>query len=192
MDEWLDRYKGHIAVALLTLAVAGGAAYATRRPDAAPVPARTQPASPTGPTVPPVLRVHVTGAVTSAGVYSFHSGDRVEDAVAAAGGLTADANPDGINLAARLADGQQVVIPRKGEPPSSLFSPSGAAGARRISINSASLAELDILPGIGPVTAQKIVDFRTKNGPFLKLEDLLDNKLVPASTFDNIKNLITL
>ncbi len=189
MGEWLDRYKVYITIVLLVLAVAGSAAFVTRRPDPAPLAARTQPPSPT---ISALLRVHVSGAVASAGVYSFRSGDRVEDAVAAAGGFSADANPDGINLAARLVDGQQVVIPRKGDPPVSSAGLPGSAASRRISINNASLAELDVLPGIGPVTAQKIIDFRVKNGPFLKLEDLLDHKLVPASTFDKLKDLITL
>ncbi len=187
MDEWLDRYKGYVLVALAALVLMGGVALATRRPETSPLAVRTPLASPT---VAPLLRVHVSGAVASGGVYSFRVGDRVEDAVAAAGGFTAEANPDGINLAARLADGQQVVIPKKGDPPSSLIS--GGTATRKVSINSASLAELDILPGIGPVTGQKIIDFRTKNGPFLKLEDLTENKLVPSSTFEKIKDLITL
>jgi competence protein ComEA len=189
MDEWLDRYKGHILVALAALVLTGGAALAIRRPETSPLAVRTPLASPT---VAPLLRVHVSGAVASAGVYSFRNGDRVEDAVAAAGGFTAEANPDGINLAARLADGHQVVIPKKGEPPNPLGGTGAGAATRMVSINSASLSELDILPGIGPVTGQKIIDFRTKNGPFLKLEDLIENKLVPSSTYDKIKDLITL
>ena len=187
MDEWLDRYKGYILVTLAALLLTGGAVLATRRPEPVPVAVRTPPAAPT---VATLLRVHVSGAVASAGVYSFRAGDRVEDAVAAAGGFTAEANPDGINLAARLSDGQQIVIPKKGEPATSL-SASGA-NPRKVSINSASLAELDVLPGIGPVTGQKIIDFRVKNGPFLKLEDLIENKLVPSATFEKIKDLITL
>jgi competence protein ComEA len=188
MEEWLDRYKGYILVALAAMVLAGGVVLASRRPETVPLAIRTPLASPT---VVTLLRVHVSGAVAGAGVYSFRVGDRVEDAVAAAGGFTAEANPDGINLAARLSDGQQVVIPKKGEPTISLPATAGAS-TRRVSINSASLAELDILPGIGPVTGQKIIDFRVKNGPFLKLEDLIENKLVPVSTFEKIKDLITL
>ncbi|MDP3046427.1 MAG: ComEA family DNA-binding protein [Chloroflexota bacterium] len=189
MDEWLDRYKGYVLVALAALVLMGGVALATRRPETSPLAVRTPPASPT---VAVLLRVHVSGAVANVGVYSFRVGDRVEDAVAAAGGFTAEANPDGINLAARLADGQQVVIPKKGEPPTSLLGTGAGAATRKVSINSASLAELDVLPGIGPVTGQKIIDFRTKNGPFLKLEDLTEQKLVPSSTYEKIKELITL
>ena len=189
MDEWLDRYKGYVLVALAALVLMGGVALATRRPETSPLAVRTPLASPT---VAVLLRVHVSGAVTNAGVYSFRNGDRVEDAVAAAGGFTAEANPDGINLAARLADGQQVVIPKKGDPPTSLSNTGAGAPTRKVSINSGSLAELDVLPGIGPVTGQKIIDFRVKNGPFLKLEDLTENKLVPSSTFEKIKDLITL
>ncbi len=127
MDEWLDRYKGYVLMALAALVLMGGVALATRRPDTVPLAVRTPPASPT---VAVLLRVHVSGAVANVGVYSFRVGDRVEDAVAAAGGFTAEANPDGINLAARLADGQLVVIPKKGEPSTSLPS-AGASAATR-------------------------------------------------------------
>jgi len=189
MDAWLDRYKGPILVLLIAGVVAGGGLLSMRQNATAPLLVVT-PTVVLAPTAAPQIKVHVSGAVVQPGVYTFRLGDRVEDALAAAGGPTADANPNGLNLAARLSDGQQVVVPRLGEPtpPAS----AGAAGPHKVSINTASLAELDTLPGIGPVTGQKIIDYRTKNGPFQKLEDLRDQKIVPASTFDKIKDLITL
>jgi competence protein ComEA len=184
MDAWIDRYKGLLVVALVAAVLAGGGLVAARQASPAPLTIQAAVATPSAP-VP--IKVHVTGAVISPGVYTFKNGDRVEDAIAAAGGPTAAGNPNALNLAARLTDGQQVAVPRLGEP-----TPPPAAATRKISINTASLAELDTLPGIGPATGQKIIDHRTRNGPFQRIEDLLDLKLVPASTFDQIKDLITL
>lgn len=186
MDDWLDRYKGLVVVAFLVVIIAGVSLLVTRQ--SAPAPLTVQTAAPT-PTPPVPIKVHVTGAVTNPGVYTFKVGDRVEDAIAAAGGPTADGDPNALNLAARLADGQQVAVPRAGEPAPVT---STAAAPRRVSINAATLAELDTLPGIGPVTGQKILDYRLRNGPFQRIEDLVDLKLVPASAFDKIKDLITL
>ena len=186
MDAWIDRYKGLAVAALVVAVIAGGGLVAARQ--TSPSALTIQPAAAT-PSAPVLLKVHVTGAVATPGVYTFKNGDRVEDAVAAAGGATADGNPNALNLAARLVDGQQVAVPRTGEP----TSPAAAGSApRRVSINTATLAELDTLPGVGPATGQKIIDYRARNGPFLRIEDLLDLKLVPAATFNQIKDLITL
>ncbi len=186
MDDWLDRYKGLVVVAFLVVIIAGVGLLATRQ--SAPAALAVQPAAPTASTVVSI-KVHVTGAVARPGVYTLKVGDRVEDAIAAAGGPTTDGDPNALNLAARLADGQQVPVPRAGEP---TLVASMAAAPRRVSINAATLAELDTLPGIGPVTGQKILDYRLRNGPFQRIEDLVDLKLVPAATFDKIKDLITL
>lgn len=133
------------------------------------------------------VKVYVTGAVAKAGVYELAGGSRVEDAVKAAGGMTAEANADAINLAARVRDEMHVHVPQAGE----LSAGTGAGGAvQKISINSASAAQLESLPGIGQVTAKLIVDHRSKNGPFKTIEELRDLKLVNASTFEKIKDLI--
>jgi competence protein ComEA len=141
---------------------------------------------------PATIRVYVTGAVQKPGVYTLHAGDRVEDALNAAGGATAEADLTRINLAARVSDGQQLYVVQKGETPPALPTTAGSSGQPgKININTASLAELDTLPGIGQVTAQKIIDYRTKNGPFKSIQELKDQKIVTSSTYDKIKDLIT-
>jgi competence protein ComEA len=114
----------------------------------------------------PKLVVHVAGAVRRPGLYRLAEGKRVADAVARAGGATAPADTAAINLAAPLADGMQVVVPRR------VAGAAGPAAAGRPSLSAASVAELDALPGIGPVTAQKIVDYRLAHGGFRSVEDL--------------------
>jgi competence protein ComEA len=118
------------------------------------------------PAVAPRLVVHVAGAVGRPGLYRLAEGKRVADAVARAGGATAPADTAAINLAAPLADGMQVLVPRRGP------SVGGKQAGGRVSLGSATLAELDALPGVGPVTAQKILDFRTQHGGFRSVDDL--------------------
>jgi len=142
-----------------------------------------------------ILKVHVAGAVVRPGVYSFNEGDRVEDAVRAAGGATADADLTHINLAQRLWDEAQVIVPRVGETPvpvvSGGSSSSGAAGqSRKVNINTATASALEALPGIGPTYAKNIIDYRTRHGPYQRIEDLKDEKIIPAATFEKIKDLI--
>ena len=141
------------------------------------------------------IKVHVSGAVTAPGVYSFLEGDRVEDALRAAGGPTAGADLTYINLAQRLWDEDQVIVPRIGETPVPVVtgggsSPGAAGQERKVNINTASAAALEALPGIGPTYAKNIIDYRTKNGPFQRIEDLKDKKIIPAATFEKIKDLI--
>ena len=137
--------------------------------------------------------VHVDGAVVRPGVYHLRRDLRVDDAVKAAGGLIADADQSKINLAAKLVDGQKVHVLRVGESVSqsvggSVNQQTGESVSQLISINNASLAELDKLPGIGPVTAAKIVASR----PYSSLDDLLSKKAVTKSVYEKIKDMITL
>jgi len=167
------------------------------------------------PTQTPIT-VHVIGAVVRPGVYTFPEGSRVEDAVNAAGGLLAEANPDLINLAAKLDDGQQLDIPGaggSGSPggpgggipgvpgavptsagPFTVLPTQGAGtnNANLVNINTATLSQLDILPGIGPTTAQKIIDYRTQHGPFASIEGIMNVAGIGPATFDRIKDLITI
>ncbi len=111
--------------------------------------------------------VHVAGAVRKPGVYTLPAGSRVADAVKRAGGVSRDGTQDAINLAARLSDGQQIVVP-SGQP--------GATAATAvdapISLGGATVEQLDTVEGIGPVTAQKIVDYRDQHGGFSSIEEL--------------------
>jgi competence protein ComEA len=122
--------------------------------------------------------VHVAGAVRHPGVYPLDDGDRVKDAVERAGGARAGADVNAINLAAKVADGQQVVVPRRGVAPPAAGDAGvgeGAAAAAAqppVSLNSATAAQLDTLDGVGPATAQKILDWRRENGGFRSIDDL--------------------
>jgi competence protein ComEA len=115
----------------------------------------------------------VAGAVRRAGLVRLASGARVADAVARAGGFARGADRDGVNLAAPVSDGQQVVVPSR-VAGGGTVSPaaSGAAPAGPISLSAATAEQLDTLPGVGPVTAQKIVDYRTRHGAFHAVDEL--------------------
>ncbi|MCZ2122754.1 MAG: ComEA family DNA-binding protein [Anaerolineales bacterium] len=155
------------------------------------------------PTEAPIA-VHVIGAVPRPGLYEFSQGARVQDAIDAAGGLLASADVSSINLAALLEDGQQLDVPyggdsgqtpRTGDDNSGLELPTAgtpaSANSELININTASLEELDSLPGIGPTTAQKIIDYREANGPFSVIEDITNVSGIGPSTYEEIKDLIT-
>jgi competence protein ComEA len=148
-------------------------------------------AEPVTPT-PATINVYVSGAVNKPDVYALPLNAIVKDALTAAGGATAEADLDRINLATRLADQMQVYVPRKGEaapPPPSGLAP-GAATAK-ININTASAEELDKLPGIGPAIAKAIIDYRTQNGPFKQIEDINAVKGIGDALFEKIKDQIT-
>ncbi len=124
--------------------------------------------------------VHVVGAVVEPGVYELPVGARGDDAVRAAGGLTGDADSRAVNLALQLVDGEQLVIPRRGEtlPTNAPRHQPGATAAgttapRLVNINRATVAELDQLPGVGPSTARAIVEHRERYGPYATVDDLL-------------------
>jgi competence protein ComEA len=154
-----------------------------------PPPLTIQTRSPTPSPAPPLL-VHVVGAVNRDGVYTLPPGARVSDAVDAAGGLAPDADSASINLAGRVVDGQQLVVRSRVASPNA--SAAGAESTRRLSLNAASAAELETLPGIGPALAGRIVDRRQRVGAFQSLEQLREERLVPASTFERIRDLLTI
>ena len=122
---------------------------------------------------PRMLVVHVAGAVNRPGLYELADGSRIDDAIAEAGGAKPKAALELVNLAAPVADGQQVLVPVRGEPGAAAGEGSApAAPGGKVSLNSATVEQLDALPGIGPVTAQQIIDFRTANGGFGSIEEL--------------------
>lgn len=137
--------------------------------------------------------VDVAGAVRSPGLYRLAPGSRVGDAVAAAGGyaptVDAGAVARDLNLAALLSDGQKVVVPDRSAPGPGQPS-GGAASGGLVDLNRATASELDALPGIGPVTAQKILDARAVQ-PFSRPEELLERKIVGQATWEKIRDLVT-
>jgi competence protein ComEA len=167
------RALSYALVLLVLLALAGRYALGAGE-DEEPAPRQPLLAAPT-----PARHVvvHVVGAVRLPGLYRLKEGSRIDDAIRSAGGPKAKAALELVNLAAPVADGQQVVVPVRGPagsaPPSAAGAP-GAPGAPGgvVHLNSATLEELDTLPGIGPVTAQKILDYRTANGAFSTVEEL--------------------
>ncbi len=133
--------------------------------------------------------VHVAGAVVRPGLYELPNGARVDEAVRKAGGARPDANLDALNLAAKVKDGDKVLVPG---PPAEGGGPENASdGSGLINLNTASLAELDELPGIGPALAQRIVDYREKHGGFRTLDDLLDVPGIGPSKLDEIRGQAT-
>ena len=132
------------------------------------------------------IRVYVTGAVINPGVYPLPEEARWADAVLAAGGFTADANPEGINLSRRVNDEDHILVPRAGQAVAA-----GVSQGPLININTASEAELTSLPGIGEARARSIVTSRTSNGLFASTEELLVRDLIPDSTYEDIVALIT-
>ena len=147
-------------------------------------------------TTAPVLLVHVLGAVVRPGIVELGPGARVLDAIAAAGGLAADANPGGVNLARSVADGEQLVVPREGEAiapqaPAVGGRPGSAAGGALVNLNLASAAELQALPRIGPALAQRIVDWREAHGLFATPADLMKVSGIGQTLFDGLKDLVT-
>jgi competence protein ComEA len=140
--------------------------------------------------------VHVVGAVRSPGLYRLDEGSRVADALALAGGTVPKADLAAVNLAAQLVDGTQVVVPKtgpRGQPSSAAVS--GAAGAPAqagpIRLNSATLEELQEIPGVGPVTAQRIVEFREQNGPFRSVDELDAVPGIGPKRLEQMRELVT-
>ena len=145
------------------------------------------------PTDKPIV-VHITGAVPRPGVYALPQGARVQDGISAAGGFLAEADKSNINLAELLDDGEKLDIPfiEGGSPVLATPVPQVVATTTElININTASTAELDSLPGIGPTTAQKIIDYRTQNGPFVNTEDIINVPGIGPGTYERIKDMIT-
>lgn len=138
--------------------------------------------------------VHVVGAVRRPGLYALRSGARIADAVRRAGGTTRKADLEAINLAAPIEDGLQVVVPRRvpvavvqGGGPAS---PKSGATAGPVHLNTATLEQLDSLPGVGPVTAQKILDWRQTHGAFTSVEDLDAIPGIGPARLEQLRDLV--
>lgn len=177
--------------------VGGGATAAT--PAATGVAPGTPPPSGAGTSIV----VHVVGQVRSPGVLRLPAGSRVSDAVAAAGGATARAELSGINLARLLLDGEQVRVPAPGEEVPELAAPAGGGGAGGggrgastatggvVSLNTADLAGLDTLPGVGPVLAQRILDWRVEHGRFTTVDELSEVSGIGEKLLARLRPLVS-
>jgi competence protein ComEA len=173
-----------LAVVLLLGARWVGHPGATSAPAAEPIRVRA------GPSARPKVVVHVTGAVRRPGLYRLPDGARVADAIQKAGGPNRNALLESVNLAAPLADGQQVLVPRK--TPAAVrggaVTTEGAVGP--VSLSAATLEQLDTLPGVGPVTAQKILDYRTAHGAFRSVEELDAVPGIGPATIEELRDLV--
>jgi competence protein ComEA len=160
----------------------------------AAVPAQPLPPPPltTAPVAPAQVVIDIAGAVRRPGLYRLRQGARVADAVRRAGGATRRADLSLVNLAQLVADGEQVIVPRRGAP----APPSGGGGGGAatmsgpVHLNSATVEQLDVLPGVGPVTAQKIVDYRTKHGAFSSVDELDAISGIGPARLDQLRDLV--
>ena len=142
---------------------------------------------------PTELVVQAAGAVARPGVYRLPAGSRVVDLLDAAGGPAPDAAPDQLALAALLTDGERVYVPRVGEVlPAPVTGSGGGSGqaAGPVDLNRATLEELEELPGVGPATAQAIVDHRERNGPFRSVDELLDVRGIGEAKLEALRDLV--
>lgn len=180
MRAWLAQNRGGLGIGLLGMALIGAVSWLWRP---APAPVAVVIPTPVASAVP-VLVVHLAGEVQRPGVYQLPGNSRVADGIAAAGGATEEANLDALNLAARLVDGQRILVPAR----SSAASPTETSG--RVNVNRASRAELEGLPGIGPAIAQRILDYRDRNGPFRSFEQFREARLINAPTLERLRELV--
>jgi competence protein ComEA len=191
----LSRRRILVAIGCLVLLLfVGSKLFARPQVDAALAPPAAPPAE-TATTATGVV-VDVVGAVRRPGLYRLEPGTRIADAVSRAGGATPKADLSLINLAAPLADGEQVVVPKRGV--AAVAAPAGGAAGSvagapstgPVHLSTATLEQLDSLPGIGPVTAQKILDYRQKHGAFTSVDELDAVPGIGPARLDQLKDLV--
>jgi competence protein ComEA len=191
--------RGEIAgLIVVMVALLGGAGlwYVRSLPKpvtiAAASPGAAEQAVSSTPTPAPII-VDVAGEVRKPGVYEFAEGDRVIDAIERAGGALPKADLSLLNLAAPITDGTQILVPKTGPAPAAGVSPAPIGGSTSglININTATATELEALSGIGEVLAATIIEYRTTNGPFTAVDDLLDVSGIGPATLDEIRDQIT-
>jgi competence protein ComEA len=179
--------RGLAVVVVVVLAVVFVPRVVGHRGAAAPSVALVRPAHPVR-VAQALLVVDVAGAVRLPGLHRLPHGTRIADAVSAAGGATAKADLGLVNLAAPLADGEQIVVPMRGIAGSAAAS--GGSPTAPLDLNSATAEQLDALPGIGPATAAKIVDFRQAHGPFHSVEELDAVPGIGPARIEQLKGLV--
>jgi competence protein ComEA len=213
--SWLDRNRNLIFISLVFIAAGGAGVFYLRQPAQSAVEIRpiaeataTATLTPSPSPTPTPVRVYVTGAVVSSDVYFLPAGSIIKDAIAAAGGFTPEADRERINQALELQDQQQIHVPRQGEenaPLPVLNGPSRAEASSNqatgntgaavagglININTATVDQLDSLPGIGPAIAQRIIDYRENMGGFKAADQITEVSGIGDATLAKIKDLIT-
>lgn len=205
--RWIGpgRIAAGIGAAVVVAAIGWWLLRTPALPTEAGLPQATHPADPSVPAAPQATSagppttfgtviVHVAGAVVSPGVYELAAGARVDDAIAAAGGAQGDADPDALNLAAPVHDGDRIGVPRVGETPAPVGQTAAAgdvAPAGPVDLNTATVDQLDALPGVGPTTAAAIVAHREANGPFATVDDLEAVRGIGPAKLDAIRELVT-
>jgi competence protein ComEA len=197
MKTWHSILYGSLLGVFISIIFAAGIYLASRQPQGNPIELLPAP-------TPSPLMVQVAGQVQAPGLYSLPRGSRMQDAIQAAGGLTNQADQAAVNLAARLKDGEKVVVPAvgalssvpkpvesssEGSQPGSQNNPESVSFP--IDLNLATLEELDALPGIGPTRAQDILRYREEHGGFKTVEELKEIPGIGDATFDRLKEYIT-
>lgn len=220
-STWLDQHRSLVFGVLSLLAVGGAGIFYWNQPADTPIeilpveaaePTAAEAAStptPTPTATPAPVRVYVTGAVAHSDVYFLPAGSIIKDVIEAAGGLTEEADPERINQALELQDQQQIHIPRRDEasppPPVQGGAVVAVAGSRSsgsvpisvpdggglVNLNTATLEQLDSLPGVGPAIAQRIIDYRDSVGSFASIDEITQVSGIGPATFEKIKALIT-
>ena len=182
LNEWLNKFKVPIALSMIGIVLIIGGVFASGFNKSKGVYPKESLVT------QKQISVDVSGAVVKPGVYKLNEGARIEDAIVAAGGLSQEANGEYVskylNMAQKLSDGTKVYVPVQGE--TAPVSNQSLPAVRQVNINTGTQAELEALPGIGPVTASKIIS----NRPYKQVEDLLNLKVVNKSTFEKIKDSI--
>jgi competence protein ComEA len=207
---WLDRNRNILFGLISTIAVVGAGLFYVQRPSQEPIEilqaeataTSTPVPTPEATATPTPVRVYITGAVLNTDVYFLPGGSIVKDAIEAAGGLAPDANREGINLALELKDQQHIHVPRLGEenppPPvrggEELFDgtteDTTPTQGQQININTATLEQLDSLPGVGPAIGKRIIDYRESVGGFGSIEEITQVSGIGEATFAKIRDLI--
>jgi competence protein ComEA len=199
MENSFARYRPYLAMLAVFLVVLAGTIFFLRRPEP-PAAVTIVTVTPRATATPASITVDVRGAVNKPGVYTLPLGSRVQDALILAGDVTSNADTRPLNLARKLNDGEQIYVLTLGEATPTVVATPGRGAqlnaptrtpAGKININTATLAELDTLPGIGPAIAQRIIDYRTQNGNFKTIEDLKKVRGIGDALFNQIKDLIT-
>jgi competence protein ComEA len=200
MPEGVTRSQLVLYAVAAVVVVLLGARYLGGAGRAAPAPAggATQPAARVEKPRAAAAIVHVAGAVRHPGVYRMRPGSRIDDAVQRAGGPTRRADLGAVNLAAKVDDGRQVLVPERGRAaPAAASTPAAATGGaagvpvQPIDLNSATIEQLDTLPGVGPATAEKILAFREERGGFANVEELGQVPGIGDKRLATLKELVT-